>query len=254
MNTVSDISAFLNEKVPYSMKMDFDNFGLLAGFPEKEVRTVLVALDITLDVIREAKELGAELIISHHPIIFSPMRRVCTDSAEGKRLICLLQAGISAICLHTNLDRIEGGVNTALSEAVGAHPTEYLDIGCTAVLPEAMPIAGFLDICRTALNAADIRFYDSDKPVFRLAVCGGAGGDLVTQALSLGCDTLLTGEIHHHQWLEGMEKGINMIEAGHFATENVAVPVLAGLISERYPELRVVCSARSHCVHTGFSI
>ena len=131
-------------------------------------------------------------------------------------------------------------------------PTEYLDVGCTAELPGAMTAEEFLDVCRRALHSPDIRFHDGGKSVSRITICSGAGGDLVSEAGRNGSDTLLTGEIHHHQWIEGEELGLNLIEAGHFATENVVVPVLEGMISEEFPSLRVVCSESSHCVHKGY--
>ena len=119
MATVREIAGYLEERVPSSLKLDFDNVGLLCGFPEREVSRVLVVLDITHQAIEEALSLHAELIVSHHPVIFTPLRRVCTDTPDAKRVIALLQGNLSAICLHTNLDALEGGVNTALANAVG---------------------------------------------------------------------------------------------------------------------------------------
>ena len=117
MATVREIAGYLEERVPSSLKLDFDNVGLLCGFPEREVSRVLVVLDITQQAIEEALSLHAELIVSHHPVIFTPLRRVCTDTPDAKRVIALLQGNLSAICLHTNLDALEGGVNTALANA-----------------------------------------------------------------------------------------------------------------------------------------
>ena len=119
MATVREIAGYLEECVPSSLKLDFDNVGLLCGFPEREVSRVLVVLDITQQAIEEALSLHAELIVSHHPVIFTPLRRVCTDTPDAKRVIALLQGNLSAICLHTNLDALKGGVNTALANAAG---------------------------------------------------------------------------------------------------------------------------------------
>ena len=124
MATVREIAGYLEERVPSSLKLDFDNVGLLCGFPEREVSRVLVVLDITQQAIEEALSLHAELIVSHHPVIFTPLRRVCTDTPDAKRVIALLQGNLSAICLHTNLDALEGGVNTALANAVGGEELE----------------------------------------------------------------------------------------------------------------------------------
>ena len=183
MATVREIAGYLEERVPSSLKLDFDNVGLLCGFPEREVSRVLVVLDITQQTIEEALSLHAELIVSHHPVIFTPLRRVCTDTPDAKRVIALLQGNLSAICLHTNLDALEGGVNTALTNAVGGEELEYTpDIGCFCRLPEAMPLSEFLAQTRTALSAPDMRYYDAGRRVEYLALCGGAGGDILYEA------------------------------------------------------------------------
>jgi len=253
MATVSDIASFLEEQVPSSLKEDYDNVGLLCGFPEREVSRVLVVLDVTLEAIREAAALEAELIVSHHPLIFAPLRMITDDTAEGRRIIALLHSGISAVCLHTNLDRLEGGVNTALVRSLGGEDEEYLpEIGCVCRLPEGQPLAQFLELTRIALSAEDMRYYDAGRQVENLAVCGGSGGDILYTAARRGCDTVLTGEIRHHQWIDGAELGLNLIEAGHFATENVVTAVLADLLRRRYPELDVCLSRLQGGLSRGF--
>lgn len=253
MPKVSEIAAFLEKKVPSDQKEDYDNVGLLCGFPGREVSRVLVVLDITLETIREAETLGAELIVSHHPVIFSPLRQILDDTAGGKRIIALLQSGLSAICLHTNLDRLEGGVNTALIRALGGEDEEYLpEIGCVCHLPERLPLTVFLSQTREALDAMDMRYHDAGRRVEYLAVCGGAGGDILYKAAQLGCDTVLTGEIRHHQWIDGAELGLNLVEGGHFATENVVTPVLAELLRREYPDADICLSRLQGSVSQGF--
>lgn len=252
MPTVSEVAAFLEKKVPAALKLDFDNVGLLCGFPAREVTRVLTVLDITREAIAEARELDAELIVSHHPVIFTPLRQVTDDTPTGDRVIRLIQSGISAICLHTNLDRLEGGVNSALARALGGEEEELLDMGCVCRLPEKMKLSAFLRQTREALNAPDMRYYDAGRAVERIAVCGGAGGDIIYEAVALGCDTVVTGEIKHHQWIDGAELGLNLIEGGHFATENVVVPVLADLLRREYPEVDVCLSRRQGELSRGF--
>ena len=242
MATVREIERWLNEKVPFSLKMDFDNVGLLCGYPEKEVHRVLLALDVTLDVIREAEEVGAELIVTHHPVIFHPLKKVCNDDPDGRRVIAMIQTGISAICLHTNLDIAEGGVNDALAAALGLTVCEKLECGRVAELPveENMP-----DFCRrveSALEVSGLRYLDSGRSVRRVALCGGSGGDLVYEAAALECDTVLTGEIRYNQWLDGRELGLNLVDADHFCTENVVIPVLRDLLHSGCPELKLLIS------------
>ena len=235
MATVREIAGYLEERVPSSLKLDFDNVGLLCGFPEREVSRVLVVLDITQQAIEEALSLHAELIVSHHPVIFTPLHRVCTDTPDAKRVIAILQGNLSAICLHTNLDALEGGVNTALANAVGGEELEYTpDIGCFCRLPEAMPLSEFL---------ARVEY---------LALCGGAGGDILYEAAQRGCDTVLTGEIKHHQWIDGAELGLNLLEGGHFATENVVMPSLAEMLRQGFPEIDVCLSRLQGPLSRGF--
>lgn len=228
--------------MPQALKMDFDNVGLLCGYPRREVTRVLTALDITLETIREAQERKAELIVSHHPLIFQPMRRLLDDTPEERRVIALLKADLSAICLHTNLDLVQGGVNTALCAALDAREAEALELGRVGQLAEAMDLPQFLDLVRRRLGAGGVRYLDAGRPVRRIAFCGGAGGDIVEAAFAAGCDTVLTGEIRHHQWLNGREQGLNLVEAGHFATENVVLPALARMLRQGFPELEVFLS------------
>lgn len=253
MPKVSDIAEYLEKIVPSDLKEDYDNVGLLCGFPQQEVTRILVVLDISMDAIGEADTLGAELIVSHHPIIFHPLRRILDSTAEGRRIIALLQANISAICLHTNLDRVSGGVNTALVQAIGAEEEEPLpEMGSLCRLPEKMSTPMFLRQTREALGAMDMRYHDAGRPVEKLAVCGGAGGDILYTAVERGCDTVLTGEIKHHQWIDGAELGLNLIEGGHFATENVVTTTLAELLRRRYPDVDVCLSRLQSSVSRGF--
>ncbi len=252
MPKVSEIAAFLEKRIPSELKMDYDNVGLLCGYPDREVTRVLVVLDITMDAIREAQSMNAELIVSHHPVIFSPMRTLTDDSPEGGRVIALLRSEISAICLHTNLDRLEGGVNTALAETLGADVEEALDMGCVCRLPAPVDLEAFLAQTADALGVHDIRYYDADRLVERIAVCGGAGGDIIYDAHRHGCDCVVTGEIKHHQWIDGAQYGINMIEAGHFATENVVVPVLAGMLRREYPDVDICQSCFQGPITRGY--
>ncbi len=254
MPMVSDIAAFLDKEIPFSLKMDFDNVGLLCGFPDNEVTRILVALDITLDVIKEAESLGAELIVAHHPVIFTPMKTVTDDTPAGKRVIALIRSGISAICLHTNLDRMEGGVNTALAHALGAEESVQLDMGSICTLPESVPFPKFLSLTANRLGVQDIRYSDALRPVSKIALCGGSGGDILYDAAAHGCDTVVTGEIRHHQWIDGAQMGLNLIEAGHFATEYTVVKPLAELLKRGFPVLDVRTSRIQRSPTSGFSI
>lgn len=254
MAKVSEIRDFLDEKYPFYMKLSFDNVGMLVGFCDKDVSKIVTALDITDEVIDEAIQLGAELIVSHHPLIFDSLKRVTDDDYVGRRIIKLISNGISAICLHTNLDTADGGVNDALMEALGAkvtalaaphgtHP-DGTDYGITRVgcLETPVDMQSFLIRTKQALNANGLRYHDSGKPVYKIGACGGAGGGDMEKAISMGCDTYVTADVKYDTFLWARQNGVNLIDADHFCTENVVVPVIQRCLAERYPDIDVVIS------------
>lgn len=256
MATVNNIFAFFEEQVPTSMKMDHDNPGFLAGDGDSTVTKVLLALDITAAVIEEAAAWGAQLILSHHPMFFETSN-VSTQTLTGKRLVALLGQGISAICLHTNLDSVPGGVNDALMGALGARTEGVLSpAGTTADgkvyglgrygTVEEQTLEDFLPRCRAALNANGLRYVSGGKPVQHIAVCGGSGGSLLPDAAKLGCDTLVTGDVKHNMFLDARELGINLIDAGHFSTENVVIPVLEQMLHNAFPAIETRISQVHH--------
>lgn len=250
MTTVSEILHFLEELAPPERAYDFDNVGLLAGFPEKPVTRVLTALDVTEAVIGEAETVGAELIVAHHPLIFHPLRAVRSDDATGKKLIRLLQGGRSAICMHTNLDVAFGGVNDALAEVLGLRVTGILapegdgswGLGRVGELPEPMALDAFLARVKGRLLASGLRYVSAGRPVHRVACCGGSGGSELDAALRQGCDTYVTADLKYDQLLRAQEEGINLIDADHFCTENVVVPKLRASLLGRFPDLNVTVS------------
>ena len=248
MAKIKDIRDFFEERVPASLKMDFDNVGFLAGESEQDVKKVIVALDITTDVINEAAEYGAELIVSHHPLIFSAIKTVTDSDMTGKKLLSLIKNGISAICLHTNLDAVQGGVNDALMSALGGRNTELLgdptNIGRIGELPAPMEMQEFLKHTKSVLNANGLRYHDAGRPVQRLGCCGGSGGVMLELAALNGCDTYVTADIKYDVFLAAKDFGINLIDADHFCTENIVVPVLAEMLKSAFPELEVSISQR----------
>lgn len=249
MATVNDIFGYFEETVPTYMKMEFDNPGFLAGNGDREVHRALLALDITDEVIEEAKQIGAQLVISHHRLFFE-LRNVSTHDFVGRKLVALLEAQLSAICLHTNLDAVAGGVNDALMGALHADTVGILQPmgtgpdgaayggGRFGFLPE-MPLQAFLSHCKQALGANGLRYVDAGRPVHCIGVCGGAGGSMLMDAVSMGCDTFITGDVKHNVFIDAKELGINLIDAGHFPTENVVIPVLRNYLLDAFPELDV---------------
>lgn len=247
MIRVIDILNVLEEAAPSRLAASYDNVGFIVGHRDKEVKKIVVALDITGDVIEEAVATGAELIVSHHPIIFGARSTVTDCDTTGSLVLKLIENGISAICMHTNLDSAAGGVNDILAVSLGVHDTKPVEpqedgtVGCGRYgkLKTCEELSGFLKKVCTELNTCGVKYHDAGKPVLRVAVGGGSCGDYIKTARLLGCDTVVTADIKHNQFLEAKELGINAIDAGHFATEDVVCPRLCEIISEKYPEVSV---------------
>jgi dinuclear metal center YbgI/SA1388 family protein len=240
MSTVKDIFEKLCELAPLDLQMSFDNAGFLFGRENTNVTKALLSLDVTADVIDEASALGAELIISHHPLIFNPIKSV-TD----EKLLRLGERKIAVISMHTNLDIAEGGVNDVLMAALGAKVSGGLDsdnCGRFGVLPEPMSMSEFLPYCKGVLSTNGLRYYDSGRPVYNLAVMGGSGGGSIHDAVEHGCDTYLTADIKYHEFLEAKELGINLIDGDHFCTENLVIPVLAEKLSATFNDVEFTVS------------
>lgn len=255
MAIVNDIYTFLNQIAPVHYQMDFDNAGFLVGDSGAHVSKVLIALDITDDVISEAEEWGAQLIVSHHPMIFHALKKVRTDDLTGRKIIRLARQGISAICMHTNLDVAHGGVNDALMDALDADVSDILEptgtsenglmIGCGRIgaLRKPMSMREFLPFLADRLHVTGLR-YCGDHDVNRIAVCGGSGGNLLELAFDAGCDTLVTADVKYDRFLAAKELGMNLVDADHFCTENVVSPVVAEKLKVQFPNLEIQISQR----------
>lgn len=243
MTKISDVYDYLCELAPLELQLPFDNSGFLLGRKDGEVKRVLLALDVTPAVISEAIGFGAELIISHHPVIFSPLKSV-TD----EKYIRLAENRMAVISMHTNLDIAEGGVNDVLLSSLGAEYTGALDKdGCGRIgtLQKEMPLQSFIEVCKGKLGCKGIRYYDSGKSVKNIAVMGGSGGDALGDAAQKGCDTYVTADIKYHQFLCAAELGINLIDADHFCTENPVMPVLQKKLAEHFSDTDFILS-KSH--------
>ena len=253
MTTVKDILAYIETLAPRSMKEDWDNVGLLCGSASQPVHKILVALDPFESVCREAAAIGADLIVTHHPLIFSAPKAITDDTGLGRSILLLAKAGISAINAHTNLDCAPGGVNDVLAQTLGLQdvaviaPSGMDDQGRPwgllrqgTVTPQ--PLEQFLATVKKTLNCPGLRYADGGKPVARVAVGGGACGSEFMEAVKAGCDTFVTADVKYNQFWEAAELGLNLIDAGHFHTENPVCPVLTEKLQAAFPEISVVLS------------
>ena len=235
----------INRAADFSTAMDFDNPGFLVGDPQEEVRGVLCALDVTDGVIDEAVARGANVIVTHHPIIFHPLKRVTADTLVWR----CIRAGLSVICAHTNLDAAAGGVNDILCGKLDLRevclPQGGEGMLRAGTLDRGMAPAEFAYYVKQKLDLPALRYSDGGRPIRRVAVCGGAGGSFLQAALADGCQALVTGDVKHDVFLEALHRGITLVDAGHFGTEQHVVPYLAQLAARGAGEAPVAI-ARSN--------
>lgn len=251
MATASSILQFIESIAPTALKMDWDNVGLLCGRGDKEVRTILVALDPFPHVCDEAVEVGADLLITHHPLIFEPLKAVTSDSTIGQSLMKLIANDIAAINAHTNLDCASGGVNDTLAERLEL--TDISVIGSEHLLRGGnftSSLPAFLEHVKTKLGCEGLRYVDGGKPVSRVAVGGGSCGSALFEVIAAGCDTFVTADIKYNQFWDAQAYGINLIDAGHFHTENPVCAVLADKLQKAFPDVQVILSKKhGDCVN-----
>lgn len=249
MTEVQDIFRTLCEAAPLELQMDFDNSGFLLGHRNEEVTKVLLALDVTDAVIDEAIREKAELIISHHPLIFHPLRSATDETPEGRRILKLIENRIAVISMHTNLDIANGGVNDVLMASLGIQTESALDqdsCGRIGVLDAKLSLQEFLARVKKALNCNGLRYADAGKGVYRVAVMGGSGADSIERAAALGSDTYVTADIKYHQFQRALDLGLNLIDADHFSTENPVMPELQHLLQTSYRDVQFLVSADHH--------
>lgn len=242
---VSDVLEYLWTLAPEAGKESWDNVGLLVGRSHNKVTNILTTLDITLPVIQEAQRLGAQLIVSHHPVIWDTHKFVTDQVIQQERVLRLIECGLAAICMHTNLDEAEDGVDDTLTETLGLTPEAHLSegkIGHISMLDAPMPMQDFLTRVQEKLHANGLRYFDSGKPVHRIATGCGSCGEYLKDAVQAGCDTFLTGDVKYNVFLDAQDYGINLIDAGHFATENPIVEKLAEKLRRAFPETKVFIS------------
>lgn len=227
--TVQEIFDFLCAWAPLSTALSYDNPGLLVGDANATVKKAVVALDCTASVIEKAKQVGAQLIVTHHPVIFEPLRQVTAQAADS-RVYRLVQAGISVISMHTNLDSAPGGVNDCLAAVLGLEnvtPVQCEDgfsfrMGSLKAPLSAVQLA---QLVQQKLQCT-VRFTAGSKPILKVAVCGGSGADLLQIARQSGADALVTADVKHSCFIAAAEQDFTLIDAGHYKTENTVIEPL----------------------------
>lgn len=247
MTKVYDILQFIETLAPSELKMDWDNVGLLCGSQDTPVSKILVALDPFEHVCKEAARWGADLLVTHHPLIFQSLSAITDETSVGRSILTLCAHGISAVNAHTNLDCAAGGVNDVLAARLGLENLQAVPSadGHSLLRMGQVPtqaLSDFLADVQCNLGSSGLRYVDGGKPVRKVAVGGGSCADCMTDALKAGCDTFVTADVKYNAFWDAHDLGLNLIDAGHFHTENPVVTVLAEKIAAAFPEVEVKIS------------
>ena len=221
MPTAAEIAKTFDSCFPFEEACSYDNVGLLVGKEGREVKKALIALDVTLEVIAEAKAVGADLIVSHHPVIFREIKKVTDGTYTGMLLLSLIESGVAAIALHTNFDKGEGGNNDALAKKLGAGVYERIEDGFATAfdLPKEVPFLQFVQMVQSALGDAVIRTINGGKVSRVIASCGaGIDESLILRAKEEGA-VIVTADVKHNYATMAKDLGVGLVETTHYASE-----------------------------------
>ena len=240
MITVNNILEFLKERYPLDTACDFDNVGLLVGNKHTIVTRAIVCLDCDIKTIEYAKSIGAELIVTHHPVIFNGIKNIL----KGDVVYEAIASGISVISMHTNLDIAVGGVTEKLCESIGLKNIKPFVSHNGFMIREAE-----CDIHNAEKLAAHIkeklcgvvRYVDSGKDIRRVLVCSGSGGEFLTDVIVGGFDALISADIKHNVFIDAINKDVAVFDAGHYQSENIIIKPLCDLLSANFSNVHFEC-------------
>ncbi|MCL2634100.1 MAG: Nif3-like dinuclear metal center hexameric protein [Oscillospiraceae bacterium] len=231
MTTVQSIYDYLDSIAPFDTQVKHDNCGLLIGDKSAEVKKIIVCLDVTSDIAKE----DCDLIISHHPLMYIPVQKI----TSGDPIHTLIQNNTNFIAAHTNLDIADNGVTDEMLVRLGFPKSDetITDFGKITELEKPISATELAEKCKTAFDCSVIRYVDNGKPITRIGVCSGGGGDLVETALEKGCDAYICGDLRWNSMVYAYNFGLTLIDAGHFHTEDIICEVLVKKLKTQFPEL-----------------
>lgn len=243
-----ELISWLEKKYPASAAEDWDNVGLLTGDDTSEVSHVFLALDLTEETLSEAIAQGADMIITHHPMIFSGMKKINNHSFTGRKIMTLIRHGIPYYAMHTNYDILGMADLSAsylrLTDTKVLSPTDEDEgFGRVGKLPEKMSLSMYAYMVKESLGLGDVKVYgDLDQEVETAAVCTGSGKSMLKEALKAGADVYVTGDIDHHTGIDAVAEGIAIIDAGHYGTEYIFMDAMKKELTEAFPQLKISCA------------
>lgn len=254
-----DIIEAIERKYPVSYALDWDNVGLQVGRYQKEIRRIYIALDATKEVVHDAVRQNADLLLTHHPLMFTPIRKVTSEDLIGGKIIELIQNDISCYAMHTNYD-VTGMADLAAG-LLKLEDTEVLDITCESEerkgigkvgsLSESMTLTELCMFVKETFHLDRVRMYgDGSAIIRRAAVSPGSGKSMIQPAIGGRADVLITGDIGHHEGIDASDMGLSIIDAGHYGLEQIFVEDLHQYLLRVFPEITVITAPQHHPFQT----
>ena len=240
---VRELYERLSDRIPEELREEWDNDGIMCCHDDlSQVTRALVTLDVTEEIVDYAIDNGFDLILSHHPLVFKPLSAIDPENHISRKLVKLIRAGVSVISLHTRADKVRGGVNDCLARMLGLDDIEPFGDDCLGRIGHLeceTSMEEFATRVKSALGIDKLLVSDAYNPVYTVALVGGDGKGYVKEAIEMGADTYLSGRIGYNVMEEAAEMGINLIEAGHYATEFPVTKFFANLINKIDPRINV---------------
>ena len=257
---LSDLIKELETLAPAEYAMSWDNSGLLVGHADAQIGSIYITLDASGEAVDMAAKEGCDLILAHHPLIFSPLRSVTGADFIGKRILKMAENHIALYAMHTNFDTAVMGTIAARQigqvienplEPVLEENGQLLGIGSVGTLQSPMTLESLAKLIKKLFQLPEVRLFgDPSTIISRIAICPGSGKGMSDAAISAHCDVLITGDIDHHSGIDSVEKGLCIIDAGHHGLEHIFVEYMAGWMAEHHPEILVVKDEN----HSPFSV
>ena len=249
---VKDVTKVIEQFAPLSIQEKWDNSGLCIGSPDAVVSSVLFGLDCTSELVDEAIECGADMIVTHHPLIFSGLKRIAPEDMVGEAVIKAVKAGISIYAAHTNADKVISGVSGAMAAKLGLRNVEILSedgegtgLGVVGELPEPMTAQQMVAFVKERFGLQAMRTSKLiDGEIRRLALCGGSGGSLISAAKAAGAQLYVSGDISYHNFFTS--EGFMLMDIGHYESEIEIVDILFSLVKKNFPTFAVRITQNMH--------
>ncbi len=244
MPTCNEIVELFERFAPENLAEDFDNVGLLVGRKKSEVKKVLLTLDVDEDVANEATRNGCDMIISHHPVIFHPIKRINDTTSAGRMMLTLIENNISVYSTHTNMDAAWGGLNDLLLEKLGFSSEEILEtgkdevgIGRVVYIKEGILIRELAEKVKKAFSLSEIRYSGSgERTVYSVGICSGGGSGMIDDCIARGCDAFITGDIKYTGARALWEEGVSVVDLGHYESEHICMELFEKILKKEYGE------------------